>query len=238
MLLSEINKKWNTYKEQYGLDSGVQIEEIRLDAAKGVDASFDFTELFSDQYILHLNPEIHLYRSEYIDYILWHEFTHLYDFLTQPFAYNVMRKIYLYLNTYSEYHASRRALGRILQDIDLERFDPEKQIIPAAFKDISLRDLISDTLYKAELSRYYYRVHKTQQAFHIYLRYVMYLMGYASHFKNAENIIRFCLEDLEEDLDVYLTLYQLMREKDFFKILPHMDDIYKKAGLTFESSAD
>lgn len=252
MTLEDINRRWTSYKKQYGLESPVKIEEVRFDAEKSVDASFDMTEMYSHSYILHMNPKIHLYRSDYVDLILWHEFTHLYDFLEQPFSYKVMRKIYLYMNTYSEYHAARRTLGKIMDSrrygtgpgsngkqgvkgsnhlIGSKEIDPDKCMIPTAYKEISLRELVSDTLRHAERARAWFKEHPDHQSFHIYLRYVMYLMGYASHFANKEDILRFCLKDLHESEERYLELFRIIEEKDFFKITGQMDEIYKEAGI-------
>ncbi|MBQ9157001.1 MAG: hypothetical protein IJ137_09510 [Eubacterium sp.] len=231
MTLTDINKKWNAYKKEYGLDSPIEIEDIRYDAAKGVESSFNITELYSDIYILHLGEKVDLYRSDYIDLILWHEFTHLYDYLTHPYQVKVMRKVYTYMHTYSEYHASRRVMEKVLKSSYGREFDPEKSVIPMAYKDISMRNLVDDTLHKAAFSLHYYKEHPGQQAFHVYFRYVMYLMGYVSHFQNAEDIIGWCLESLELDKELYLTLYHILSEKDFHGILKHMDDIYEEAGL-------
>ncbi|MBR0380998.1 MAG: hypothetical protein IJH71_01000 [Eubacterium sp.] len=238
MKVSDINEKWNRYKEYYHMENGIQIDEIRFDAEKGVECSFDITELYADRYVLHLSEDMPLYRGTYQDFVLWHEFTHFYDYLTQPFAYNVHRKIYLYMNSYSEYHAARRSLGKVLEDaFPRGGIDPEKSIIPAPYRDMSLRDLVSDTLLQAEKAHYYFTQDPRQPVFNVYFRYVMDLMGYASRFENAEDIIRFCLEDLQDESESLIALYKIMKEKDFFKILGQMDDIYKEAGITF-SSAD
>lgn len=231
MKLTDINKKWIKYKDAYHLDSDVLIEAIRYDAGKGVECSFDITELYTGHFILHLTEKFDLYKADYIDFVLWHEFTHLADFLDQPFAYKVLRKLYNYMNTYSEYHASRRALDRVLRDAYGKNFDPEKAVIPQAYKYISLRRLVDDTLHKAEVAGRYYKETKGQQSFHVYLRYIMYLMGYVSHFANAEDIINHCLDVLKEDKDFYMTLYGMMREKDFFHMLAHMDSLYEKEGI-------
>lgn len=251
MTLENINKKWISYKRQYNLDSPVLIEEVRFDGDKGIDASFDITQMYTHHYVLHLNPKIHLYRSDYVDMVLWHEFTHLYDFLEQPFAYKVMRKIYLYMNTYSEYHAAKRTLWKVLfagKDRDIcqdknpqnrnsqnqnmqSTFHPDKCMIPTAFKEISLRELVSDTLRHAERSHAWFMENPDHQSFHLYLRYVMYLMGYASLFANKEDILKYCLADLQESENLYLDLFKILEQKDFFKIVSHMDEIYDEVGI-------
>lgn len=231
MMLNDINKKWISYKQVYNLDSPVLVEELRFDAEEGTDSSFDITEMFSHHYVLHLNPKVHLYRSDYVDIVLWHEFTHLYDFLNQPFAYKVMRKIYLYMNTFSEYHASRRTIERTISLACPGEINPDKCLIPTAYKEISIRELVNNTLKHAELSQSWFKKHPSHQSFHIYLRYVMYLMGYASIFENKKDILRFCLTDLKESEELYLELFDIMEDKDFFKIVSHMDAIYEEAGL-------
>lgn len=109
-------------------------------------------------------------------------------------------------------------------------------MIPTAFKEISLRMLVSDTLQHAERSQAWFKENPNHQTFHLYLRYVMYLMGYASLFANKEDILGFCLDDLKESRDLYLELFRILEEKDFFKIVSHMDEIYEKAGLNNKST--
>lgn len=229
-MLDTINKKWIEYKESYQLDSPVLIEEVRFDAAKGVDASFDITELYSGSFVLHLSKDFPLYRGEYVDYILWHEFTHLYDFLNQPYVWKVLRKLYHYMNSYSEYHASRRALGRIIRD---GMTDPDKSLIPLAYRDISLRQLISETVTQAGVALKHFEANKTPSVFNVYFRYVMYLMGYASHFANARDILAYCYEYLQVAPEIYDRLYETLVEKDYKSILSLMEEVYVEMGLEF-----
>ena len=55
MTRDQINEKWKAYKVKYQVDSPVLIEEVRYDAPRGVESSFDVTEMFSERYILHLS---------------------------------------------------------------------------------------------------------------------------------------------------------------------------------------
>ncbi len=227
MTLQEINKRWTAYKTEYRVDSPVMIEEIRFDAAKGAESSFDVTELFTEHYILHLSDKFPLYRGEYIDFILCHEFTHLADFLTHPYSYNVVGKVYNYMNTWSEYHASRRCLGMVLKSAFSGAIDPEKSVIPQPFKDISLRKLINDTLGHAGAALEEFRHTGNQQVYRFFFRYLMYLMGYLSHFENAKDILSYCLSFLKLEEEMFLPLYQALLAGEARDIIPFFDKIMK-----------
>ncbi len=228
MTLEAINKRWIAYKKEYGIDSPVLIEEVRFDAAKGAESSFDVTELFSEQYILHLSDKFPLYRGEYIDYVLCHEFTHLADFLNQPYSYNVVSRVYHYMNSWSEYHASRRCLGMVLKKAFSGAIDPEKAVIPQAFKDISLRKLINDTLGQTGAALEEFRRGGNSSVYHLFFRYLMYVMGYISHFANAEDILNYCLSFLQLEGDLYPQLYHALQVGEPREIIPFFDKIEKE----------
>ena len=225
MTLDQLNSRWIQYKNIYKVDSPVLIEEVCFDAPRGVEASFDVTEMFSELYILHLSKRIHLYRSEYIDMLLCHEFTHLADFLMHPYSYNVIGKLYHYMNTWSEYHASRRCLGMVLSRAFAGQPDPDKPVIPQAFRDVSLRRLINDTLSQAGAALEEYRRTGHSPAYHIYFRLLMYLMGYISHFANASDILDYCLTYLKVDKDSHAALYQALQKGEAREIIPFFDKL-------------
>ena len=50
--------------------------------------------------------------------------------------------------------------------------------------------------------------------------------------KYVNKIWDIVLDDMKEDRELYMKLFTIMEEKDFFKILPHMDEIYKSAGIS------
>ena len=111
MNLEQANALWMKYKETYGLDSPVMIEEVAYDAPDNVEAFFDLIELLQGRVILHMTKRAHLYRPDFVLFIVIHEFTHLYDFLTCPFPVTEHEDLFLYMNAYSEYHACRLTLG-------------------------------------------------------------------------------------------------------------------------------
>ena len=84
-MLSQWNKMWIEFKEKNGCDSDVMLEEVIFDAPNGVEASFDLLEMLEGKYILHLTKRFHIYRGDFAKFLLYHEFTHLMDFIEFPF---------------------------------------------------------------------------------------------------------------------------------------------------------
>ena len=225
MRLEEVNRRWIAYKTEYGINSPVLVEAICYDAEKGTAASFDVTEMFSEHYILHFSRKICLYREEYLDYILCHEFTHLADYLSHPYSSNPIGKLYPYMNTWSEYHASRRCLGMVLEKSFSGDIDPEKAVIPQSFRDISLRTLINDTLSKTGAALEEYRHTKKDAAYRIFFRYLMYLMGYISHFSNALDILAYIMSYLKVEDEDLRNLYHALRGGEPREIIPFFDNL-------------
>ena len=286
MNLSQLNKYWIRYQANNRFADGTLLDEVRYDAAAGVEASFDLLEMLQGRYILHLSRDFHLYREEYIQFILDHEFTHLYDFLTYPFPKPSMadlteralreenintasdrnifgkygeinlpekasgdnpfssdtgKKLFDYMNTYSEFHACRVSLGHILNirkhgsrvDVDVEQ-----NIVPAPYRDISIRNMLSVCLRRAHLSYRQFSVMMIPQIFVIFFRQMMYLMGYLSHFGNARDMLSSSLEilGLEGQKEEYFRLFDALKEANHEGILSITNSIYNKSYLVFVKS--
>ena len=96
---------YNKYTSQssYRYLPDINLKEIKED---GVLAYFDFNELIDKKYNLKINKNIFQYNNNYIKSILFHEFTHLYDYinLKDSIEENDLMQI---MNSYSEYHASQ-----------------------------------------------------------------------------------------------------------------------------------
>lgn len=80
-------------KEDNNINAKVQIQELEL-----------------KKYIIHVNKRMINYLDNYNKAILFHEFTHIYDYLTCP--PNINKKTFL--NSYSECHASSIELSILL----------------------------------------------------------------------------------------------------------------------------
>ncbi|MBQ9156960.1 MAG: hypothetical protein IJ137_09265 [Eubacterium sp.] len=84
-MLSQFNQMWADYKKKNKVNSDIMLDEVRFDAAHGVEASFDLMEMLDGKYILHVTKKIHLYSGDYVKFLLNHEFTHLSDFIAYPY---------------------------------------------------------------------------------------------------------------------------------------------------------
>ena len=286
MNLSQLNKYWVRYQVNNKFTDVILLDEVRYDAAPGVEASFDLLEMLQGRYILHLSREFHLYREEYIQFILDHEFTHFHDFLTypfskpsmddlkeralreenintasdrnifgnygeinlpekpsgdNPFSSDIGKRLFDYMNTYSEFHACKVSLGQVLNvqkhgsGIDV---DVEQNIIPAPYRDISIKKMLSVCLRRAHLSYRQFSVMMIPQIFVIFFRQMMYLMGYLSHFANARDMLSSSLKilNLEDREEEYFRLFDALMHADHDGTLSITNSIYKRSYLVFVKS--
>ena len=149
MNLRQINELWNEYKEKYDLPKDVQISAVQYDAEKYVEGFFNILELLDGKYILHLNPRFHLYSDSYARFILFHEFTHFYDFINSSF--DETEDLFIYMNAYSEFHACRVTLARFMERLTLKTVHIDKIQIPGPFNEISIRHLLEEGLWRVKV---------------------------------------------------------------------------------------
>lgn len=149
---------------------------------------------------------------------------------------DIGKRLFDYMNTYSEFHACQVALSRLLSDpAGRCLVDVDKNIIPAPFKYISLRRMLGDTLRKAHAAYQKFSAMLVPQVFALYFRYVMYLFGYVSYFGNDIDILRQTLAVLEvgDKEELYLAMYQALKDKDIERILDQTGRIYQDSYLPF-----
>ena len=245
MNLEQANALWTKYKETYGLDSPVMIEEVAYDAPDNVEAFFDLIELLQGRVILHMTKRAHLYRPDFVLFIVIHEFTHLYDFLTCPFPVTEHEKLFLYMNAYSEYHACRLTLGYLLEDISYFNRDkererkPEKTVyvnknqIPAPFREISIRRLLEEGLFRTKIAYEEFYITTLPNLFVNSFRQLMYLYGYISLFENDIATLERTLRVLRIDDGNYLMLYDALKKVDVDNILFYAKECYDGGFLLF-----
>ena len=71
-----------------------------------------------------------------------------------------------------------------------------------------------------------YRHTANSGVYRIFFRYLMYLMGYISHFANAKDILGYCLSYLKvEDNTQFLALYDALMKGEPREIIPFFDKI-------------
>lgn len=231
MNLKQINDLWTEYKTKYGIDSDRMIESVQYDTEKYVEGCFNLLELMDEKYILHLNPNIHLYNENYVKFILFHEFTHFYDFFHCPYE-EKNDKLY-YMNAYSEYHACRVTLARCIHQYQLKLTDVDKIQIPGPYKEISIRTLLEEGLFRV---RYYMGIYYMSYEVNDFIaafRQLMYLFGYISLFKNDDLLVEQTLKAIRLDDERVPELYKAMKEEDHDRIVPIYKSIADDVILTY-----
>lgn len=231
MNLTQINLLWEEYKEKYDIDSDAKISAVQYDTEEFVEGCFNLIELMDGKYILHLNPRMHIYSDNYVKFILFHEFTHFYDFIKSP--YEDKTKLIMWMNAYSEYHACRVTLARFIEMFTLDTVHIDKIQIPGPFKEISIRRLLVEAVYRAKLcfDAFFFDYQLTD--FANGFRQLMYLLGYLSLFRNDELMVEETLKSLHINDYNFTTLYTALKEMDFDKVIELYKDITDEATLVY-----
>ena len=282
-MLSQINDLWKEYKKDHHFASEVLISEVRFDAADGVEASFDLMEMLEEEYILHLTRRFPIYSDDFIRFLLRHEFTHLYDFLTypgpkpgiedlkkrkaleenvntaadrnifgsygqinlpekssgdNPFEGDTGKRLFDYMNTYSEFHACQTAFRDIIKKLRPGMgIDMDKNQVPGPFRDISIKQMLGSCLRRAHAAYREFTVMLLPQVFVIYFRQIMYLFGYLSFFGNAREILSKSLDVLQiSSKEDYYALFEELKKKNIDEILRYTNKIYSDSYVPFVKS--
>ena len=210
MNLRQINELWNEYKEKYDLPKDVQISAVQYDAEKYVEGFFNILELLDGKYILHLNPRFHLYSDSYARFILFHEFTHFYDFINSSF--DETEDLFIYMNAYSEFHACRVTLARFMERLTLKTVHIDKIQIPGPFNEISIRHLLEEGLWRVKVCFEQFLETLEPNDFVMTFRQLMYLLGYISLFENDDVLLEQTLQFAHLDTDDFFALYHALKE--------------------------
>lgn len=217
MTLKEVNQLWKEYKEKYGINSDREIHAINFDTEEYVEGSFNLLELMDGIHILHLNPKILTYSEAYVRFILFHEFTHFYDFFNSPFEEK--EDLFMYMNAYSEFHACRVTLARTLEQCPIKTMEINKIQIPGPYNEISIKQLLEECLYRVKynMSLFYitFNLSDIVNAF----RQLMYLFGYLSIFTNDKALVKQTMEYLQVDDPRYEQLYMAMKDTEFEEVV-------------------
>lgn len=231
MTLEQVNNLWREYKAKYELDTDVEIEMIAYDTPDGVEGCFDLFELLSGHYILHLNKRFHIYSENYIRFILFHEFTHFYDFIRSDFESR--EDLFMYMNSYSEFHACKVTLFRFIEILTIEAIHVDKIQIPGPFKEISIRRLLEESLWRTKIGfETFYALYQPND-FVSAFRLMMYLFGYISLFKADDDMVKQTLRLLRINDPNYLFLYHSLKENNVENILHYTREVYKGAFIMF-----
>lgn len=237
MNLRQINLLWDEYKSKYNVESDAKITAVKFDTEKYVEGCFNLLELMNGEYILHLNPNMHLYSENYCKFILFHEFTHFYDYIHCPYSVEEREKLIMWMNAYSEFHACRVTLARFIEMIRLRTVDVDKIQIPGQYREISIRRLLMESIYRCRLCFDAFRVSNDLQDYANGLRSTMYLFGYLSLFEQDEELVEQTLLSLQLRKQNYAKLYEAMRDLHFDDVLVYYKAITDEATLIYLRTA-
>ncbi len=231
MNLTQINLLWEEYKKKYNIDSDAKITAVKYDTDKYVEGCFNLLELMDGEYILHLNPNVHLYSENYVKFILFHEFTHFYDYIKCP--YEEKLPMIMWMNAYSEYHACRVTLARFIETLTLHFVHVDKIQLPGPYREISIRKLLVESVYRTKMCFDAFLQDYQLSDFANGFRQLMYLFGYLSLFSTDELMVEETLQALGIAEYPFLTLYHALKEMDFDKIVEMYQTITDEATLVY-----
>jgi hypothetical protein len=237
MNLNQINQLWEEYKKKYDVDSNAKIKQVMYDTEENVEGCFNLLELMDGDYILHLNPDMHLYSENYCKFILFHEFTHFYDYINRPYDTDEKEKLIMWMNAYSEFHACRVTLARFIEMIKITTVDVDKIQIPGQYKEISIRQLLMESIYRCQVCFFDFMLSNNLSDYANGLRALMYLMGYVSLFEKDEDMIAFILKGLRLESESFFHLYMALKESRFDDILVYYKMIINDATLQYIKEA-
>lgn len=92
-----------------------QIKDIRIMLEEGTAGQFLTDDLYNRNYVLYLSDDMEVAPDDYVEEILFHEFTHLAD--SMLFLEYDIEKFKIIMSMYSEIHASEIQMDKILSTI-------------------------------------------------------------------------------------------------------------------------
>lgn len=153
-----------------------KIKGIKIMPEEGTAGQFFPDDLYNKNYILYLSEDMEVASDDYVEEILFHEFTHLAD-STLFLEYDI-EKFTTIMSMYSEIHASEIQMDKILSTI--ENPSNIRQIIP--YKSVTLKKYLNREL--KELKQEFAPLKsKTDVAERCNFTYIYYFIGYLKSLK-------------------------------------------------------
>lgn len=231
MNLTQINLLWDEYKQKYDIDKDIRISAVKYDTDRYVEGCFNLLELMDGNYTLHLNSNVHLYSESYVKFILFHEFTHFYDFIKCP--YEDKLKMIMWMNAYSEFHACRVTLARFIETLTLKMVHVDKIQLPGPYREISIRRLLTESVFRAKMCYDSFYQNYELQDYANGFRQLMYLFGYLSLFQNDKMMVEQTINALRLPSGLYGELYEALKEMEFDKVVELYQKITDDATLIY-----
>lgn len=143
-LKKQIEFQWLKYNKF--INKIPQIESVKESSENISWAYFKSDDIYSQKYILYVDPKLEETYDEFIEQILFHEFTHIYDSL--KFKGINKENFNELMNIYSEIHASQIQMDRMLLTQSTKPYSLDKQI--TCEKKVILKSYMEHSLYKLE----------------------------------------------------------------------------------------
>lgn len=189
LLLQEINKQVTEFNNYMNYTEIPFIEDIIYieDLDSNPNAKIDFNDLIKNKYIIYLNKRLDKFPYKYQISVIWHELTHIFDFVTYK---NKYKNIHELLKSYSESHAISIQL-KYLADLKLD------DKITNSNKEVYYQDKIQSL---AEISLNYFNRSclyilkyfdtKNLLDFSESLNYFCYFCGYLTARSNSQTLFK------------------------------------------------
>ncbi len=155
-----------------------KIKEMKILQNESIAGQFLFDDLYNQNYILYLSEEMEVSPDDYVEEILFHEFTHLAD--STLFLKYSIKEFKDLMSIYSEIHASEIQMDKILSTI--ENPSPTlKQVI--SYKAVTLKKFLDKEL-KDLKQEFAPLKNKTDAIERCNFVYIYYFIGYLKSLKN------------------------------------------------------
>lgn len=142
------------------------------------------SELIQGKYIIHLNPKIHNYNKKYQKSILWHEFTHIYDYLKNA----TNKQGDSYMKSVSEINSTEIEIRYLLDINSNQNISLYKEIIFMTYKPI-YKQLLNYYLKVAKRGLEDFISSKNPKDFDYGITNIMYLCGASKVIQNGKDYL-------------------------------------------------
>lgn len=203
-----------------------KIKSIRIMLEEGTAGQFLTDDLYNRNYVLYLSDDMEVAPNDYIEEVLFHEFTHLAD-STLFLEYDI-EKFKTIMSMYSEIHASEIQMDKILSTI--ENPSNIRQTIP--YKSITLKKYLNRKLkeLKQEFAPLKSKDDVTERC---NFTYIYYFIGYLKSLKkhnikyphNYRGIIKSLIPEIMK-LEDYLLIADTVSPREILALEKGFSDMF------------
>lgn len=132
--LEYVNDQVNLFNKFYRF-SIPNFSEIADDLSSASGASISIQDLRNNKFILHYNKAVEIYSIQNLNGLLWHEFTHVYDYM---FRYKDNADIHSIMNSISEANAKETEYRYLINLSGKNTYVKTTYIIPFVNEEIEI----------------------------------------------------------------------------------------------------